>query len=233
MKKTLLFLTLIIIGIIAYFQFFPNKNHSTFFDADIPAGYQSIGLDVSHHQGEMNWDLLFESLPENVNIDFVYLKATEGKDHIDTQWKTNRKQLINKKVKHGAYHFFSTKKFPKPQAEHFLAHYDYQKTDLPPVLDVETEGFSDADLIAKMKTWLTMVEEATGVQPIIYTSKHFYTTKFKSEFKNYKFWIAAYSGRPSIMKRENIIHWQFTDKASVPGTNEFVDLNVSKQQFFH
>lgn len=233
MNKTLLFLALVIFGIITYFQFYPSKNHSTFFDADIPTGYNSIGLDVSHHQGEMNWDLLFESLPENVNIDFVYLKATEGSDHLDTEWKRNRKELLKKKIPHGAYHFFSTKKFPKPQAEHFLNHYKFEATDLPPVLDVETEGFSDEDLIAKMKIWLKFVEDKTGVKPIIYTSKHFYQTKFKNEFEDYKFWIAAYSGRPSIINRNNIVHWQFTDKARVPGTDEFVDLNVSKEHFFH
>ena len=199
----------------------------------IPEGFNAIGIDISHHQGTIDWEqLLSATQVNNEQPAFTYLKATEGTDHLDTQWERNRKECIRLSIKHGAYHFFQPKKLPLPQAEHFLLHYQPQSGDLPPVLDVETEGYSDKDLIYKMTRWLEYVEEKTGMRPIIYTSYHFYKTKFKIEFPTYKFWIASYSRKPKgIMENAQIIHWQFTEKAHLPGHQVLVDMNVSKVPF--
>ena len=82
-----------------------------------------------------------------------------------------------------------------------------------------------------MKEWLSLVEKRTGMRPIIYTPLHFYRTKFKAEFKDYKFWVAAYSRKPKCLNDVRIVHWQFSDKANIPGTKEKVDLSVSKLKF--
>jgi lysozyme len=199
----------------------------------IPEGFTSIGLDVSHHQGKINWeDLLLATKQNNQQPAFVYLKATEGENHTDTQWKRNREECLRLSIKHGAYHFFRPKKLPLPQAEHFLKHYQPKAGDLPPVLDAETEGLSDDDLIHKMTRWLNHVEEQTGMRPIIYTSYHFFKTKLSTKFPNHKFWIAAYSRKPrGLMDNPQIIHWQFTEKAQLPGHHVLVDMNVSKVPF--
>lgn len=194
----------------------------------VPKGFPTIGLDVSHHQGEMDWDKLFNKSGYDSLIHFVYCKATEGNTHIDRQWERNRSILNDYGIPNGAYHFFITTDPPLPQAEHFLNHWKKRDIDLPPVLDVETEGFSDEDLIAKMKIWLTEIENKTGMRPIIYTSLNFYETKFQKDFLNYKFWIAAYSRKPTCIDDERIIHWQFSESGRIPGTREKVDLNVSK-----
>ena len=194
----------------------------------IPEGFPTIGIDVSHHQGKMDWEKLFNRTGYDSLIHFVYCKATEGHTHTDSQWKRNRKILNNFGIPNGAYHFFIPTDPPLPQARHFLKHWKKRDIDLPPVLDVETEGLSDKDLVAKMKIWLKEIEERSGMRPIIYTSLHFYETKFRSDFKDYKFWIAAYSRKPSCINDERIIHWQFSETGRIPGTKEKVDLNVSK-----
>jgi lysozyme len=194
----------------------------------VPEGFPTIGIDVSHHQGEMDWHKLFVETGYDSLIKFVYCKATEGNTHIDTQWERNRRILNDLGVSNGAYHFFIPKDEPLPQAKHFLNHWKKRDIDLPPVLDVEKEGFSDEDLIAKMKIWLNEIENKTGMRPIIYTSLNFYETKFQNHFKNYKFWIAAYSRKPPCINDDRIIHWQFSETGRIPGTKEKVDLNVSK-----
>ncbi|MCE3296041.1 MAG: hypothetical protein K0R65_1755 [Crocinitomicaceae bacterium] len=194
----------------------------------IPEGFPTIGIDVSHHQGEMDWEKLFDKSGFDSLIHFVYCKSTEGNTHIDTQWKRNRKILNNMGIPNGAYHFFIPTDPPLPQAVHFLNHWKKRDIDLPPVLDVETEGISDEDLVAKMKIWLREVEKQTGMRPVIYTSLNFYETKFQDDFKDYKFWIAAYSRKPPCINDERIIHWQFSESGRIPGTREKVDLNVSK-----
>jgi lysozyme len=84
------------------------------------------------------------------------------------------------------------------------------------------------ELIAAMKIWLLEVEQKTGMRPIIYTSLHFYETKFAKDFSEYKFWIAAYSRRPNCLEDARILHWQYSEKGELPGIREKVDFNVSK-----
>jgi len=205
-----------------------NKND---FVHDIPKGFESFGIDISHHQGEIDWKVLLDDEKFDTIIQFVYCKATEGNSHIDTKWEENRKTLNNKGIPNGAYHFFSPQDAPLPQAEHFLNHWKKREVDLPPVLDVETEGISDEDLRNKMEIWLKEVERKSGMRPIIYTSNHFFDTKFKDYFKDYKFWIAAYSRKPECIDDERILHWQYSENGSLPGIDELVDFNVSKIAF--
>lgn len=194
----------------------------------IPAGFPSFGIDVSHHQGEIPWEELFKDQHYDSIIQFVYCKATEGTDHLDTRWKENRNALNRLNVPNGPYHFFSGKTEALPQAQHFLNNWTAREGDLPPVLDVESEGFSDEQLIKGMKIWLLEVEKQTGMRPVIYTSLHFFETKFMNEFKEYKFWIAAYSRKPDCIEDSRIIHWQYSESGELPGISEKVDFNVSK-----
>lgn len=224
--------TLLLGGIAAFAWFwFQSKNKPEtpdHFAKIIPPGYASVGIDVSHHQGEIDWEELLVNKGFDTIIDFVYCKATEGDSHLDTQFERNRKELNDRGVLNGAYHYFLTKQPPRPQAEHFLAHWKKRDIDLPPVLDVEDEGLSDEDLIAKMKIWLEEVEKTSGMRPVIYTSLNFYETKFRNKFPGYKFWLAAYSRQPLYMPEEAVIHWQFSESGRLPGIDNDVDLNVSK-----
>lgn len=196
-----------------------------------PRGFPTMGIDVSHHQGEIDWDKLMTENGFDSLIHFVYCKATEGRTHLDRQWETNRSKLNDMGIPNGAYHFFLPGDSVLPQAAHFLNIWNRRDIDLPPVLDVEIEGKSDKALIDSMKIWLKEVEKKSGMRPVIYTSRHFFETKFQDEFLTYKFWIAAYSGRPSCIDDPRIIHWQYSESGKVPGIREKIDLNVSKLSF--
>jgi lysozyme len=231
-KWIVLLFCLLSAGIVCVF-FWKEKKAITVasFRQTVPKGFPTIGIDVSHHQGEVDWELLMAKSGFDSLIHFVYCKATEGNTHIDTQWETNRKTLNNMGIPNGAYHFFIPTDPPRPQATHFLTHWKKRDIDLPPVLDVETEGISDKDLLAKMQIWLQEVEVKCGMRPIIYTSLHFYETKFKNAFPGYQFWIAGYSKKPDCIEDKQIIHWQYSETGSLPGIDELVDLNVSKLKF--
>src|SRR5690554_6281727 len=73
-------------------------NTSDDFNHTIPKNYKGFGIDVSHHQGKVDWNILFSQtlVPQ---IQFVYIKATEGKDHVDRKWTYNRTALIEKNIK--------------------------------------------------------------------------------------------------------------------------------------
>lgn len=226
----ILFFIIFIISIFTYYFkiYLPKRNNQEIinFSKNIPKGYHSIGIDISHHQGKINWEKLCTSFRLDTLINFVYCKATEGKDMVDSEWEHNRSELIRLEIPNGAYHFFTFKSTPEEQAQNFLKIYKPLPNDLPPVLDIEVEDSSDEILKRKIKIWLEIIENETGKRPVIYTSIHFFETKFKNEFKNYKFWIAAY--RDSLnTKDKRIIHWQYSDKGILPGIKGNIDVNAS------
>lgn len=231
-KWVLLFFAFGLIGIFILYYFPKSKKiNKSEFVAEIPKGFSSFGIDISHHQGEIDWNRLLKNENFDTIIKFVYCKATEGADHVDTKWEENRNTLNNRGIPNGAYHFFQPSVDPKIQAKHFLNHWKKREVDLPPVLDVEVEGKTDIDLIKNMKIWLNEIEQKTGMRPIIYSSLNFFETKFKNEFKNYLFWIAAYSQRPACLTDNRVIHWQYSENGELPGIEELVDFNVSKIAF--
>ncbi len=196
---------------------------------ELPDGFQSYGIDVSHYQKEINWSSVKESMD---SLDFfVYCKVTEGLSLVDERWEENHHHLDEEKIKHGAYHFFRPGQSATWQAKHFMNHYTYDPGHLPPVLDAEVEGISNEFLINGMKNWLERIENQWHVRPIIYTSWSFYKNKFKGKFPGYKFWIARYGDEGEWLDDPNIIHWQYSDNGRVAGIEEPVDLNISKEHF--
>lgn len=194
--------------------------------AQKPSSYTTFGIDISHHQGTIDWEEVFITNALDSSISFVYFKVTEGIDHADTKWLEHQLGLKKFNKHSGAYHFFLPKRDALLQAKNFLTHYSYSKGDLLPVLDTELEGFNDKDLVLKMDVWLDEVERQIGKRPIIYTSLHFYETKFKNEFPNEKFWIASYSRQPDLENDKRIIMWQYSESGEIPGIKKPVDLNV-------
>lgn len=214
----------------AFLHYQKNKVYAPVEMRELPEGFSQHGIDVSHYQGKIDWDGLFSSMDST--LEFVYCKATEGVRFVDPQWKRNEKALRESTTtRHGAYHFFSPHQNAELQAEHYLNVVQPLSGSLPPVLDAETEGPSDAILIRKMKTWLAIVQRQTGVRPIIYTSYHFYRTKFKGKFPGYKFWIASYNPNVRRVKHPDILIWQYSDRGNIPGISGFVDLNMGKSGF--
>lgn len=227
----LIFLILFFIGsgIFAWYFFIRPQSEQTVQLQPLPEGFLSHGIDVSHHQGEIDWNVFFSNM--DTTISFVYCKVTEGTHFTDSEWNRNRTILSEHKMKHGGYHFFTPDVSPQLQADHFLNNYTSTEKDLPPVLDAEVEASTDHILITGMHEWLRIVESEIGVRPVIYTSYSMYRDKMKGKFPGYKFWIASYNPNETRVENSDIIHWQYSDRGSVPGINGMVDLNFSKQSF--
>lgn len=224
-----LFLLLLVSGIlIAYYFYAQPKPVIHRSEINLPRGYQSFGIDISHHQEDIDWETLLNESDYDSLLHFVYFKVSEGSSHEDQKWMQHQKTLKNKGIHHGAYHFFLPKIDAKEQANHFLSKWTKTKSDLPPVIDVEIE---DKNLIQGTLLWLKEVENRTGVRPIIYTSTHLFERYFKSSFKEYNFWVAGYSKEPESTKDPRVLIWQYSDKGRLPGIKTTVDLNYCKIRF--
>ena len=193
----------------------------------MPCNYEVHGIDISHYQGNIDWDKLLHNKETKFPIHFIFMKATEGGDHGDDTFTQNFGQARKYGFIRGAYHYFLPKTDANKQADFFIRTVQLSKGDLPPVLDVETTGKkSPKELKASVKTWLDRIEAHYGTKPILYTSY-----KFKERYLNdsifnaYPYWIAHYY--VDSVKYEGKWHfWQHTDVGNVPGIKEEVDLNV-------
>ena len=193
----------------------------------MPCNYEVHGIDISHYQGKIDWELLTHNREAQFPIHFIFLKATEGGDHGDDTFTQNFGQARKYGFIRGAYHYFIPKTDARKQADFFIRTVQLAKGDLPPVLDVETTGKqSPQELKTAVKTWLDRVEAHYGVKPILYTSYKF-KKRYLSDsiFNAYPYWIAHYY--VDSVRYEGKWHfWQHTDVGTVPGIEEEVDLNV-------
>ena len=192
----------------------------------LPVNYKVHGIDVSHHQGTIDWQAVKATETQNYPIRFVFMKATEGGDYKDRRFAENFRQAGEVGLMRGAYHFYNPNSDPIRQADFFISQVKLEKGDLAPVLDIERKPRSQAQLQADLVKFLNRLEQHYGVKPIIYTSYKYMTRYLNTpEFDNYPLWIAHYY--VDTLSYEGAWQfWQHTDYGTVPGIDESVDLNV-------
>jgi len=163
----------------------------------------------------------------DVKIDFVFIKATEGLNNTDKMFTRNWQNARQAGITRGAYHFFLATKSGKMQAQNFIKQVKLQPGDLPPVIDVENLYGTDAAAMRhEVMLWLQTIEAYYKVKPIIYSYADFYNANFNDSFARYPLWVAHYynEGKPHI--KRDWIFWQHNETAKVNGIATKVDFNV-------
>ena len=204
-------------------------------DVTYPEGYEIHGIDISHHQGKINWKKLKDKgLIDGYPIRFVMIKATEGASRIDANFRSNFYNAREHGFTRGAYHFYSVHSPAKAQAEFFIRHVKLENGDLSPVLDVENKpkNQTDEEFHKSIKLWLNMVESHYGVKPIIYTYYKFKKRHLDDDFfDQYPYWIAHYYVE-KVEYQGEWKFWQHTDAGRLPGIKGNVDFNIYNGSFY-
>lgn len=204
-------------------------------DLSSPDGYEIHGIDISHYQGTIDWEVLRnQGMIDKCPIRFVMIKATEGSNRIDPNFEDNFEQSLEYGFTRGAYHFYSVHSPADQQARFFMHNVKLLKGDLPPVLDVEHKPRNQSDDEFKMSvlTWLRMVEQHYNVKPIIYTYYKFKMRYLDDEaFNDYPYWIAHYYV-DSVEYKGPWKFWQHTDVGRLPGIKGYVDLNIYNGSYY-
>lgn len=192
-----------------------------------PEGFSIRGIDVSHHQGVIDWEKLSKAQIGKDPISFVFIKATEGQDFLDENFNDNFYQARENGLLRGAYHYFKPNVSAKLQAQYFLKQVHLEEGDLPPVLDIEEVGnLSPEELRKASLTWLKAVEKHYHVPPILYTNYKFKVDYLNTkDFDRYPYWIAHYYVR-TISYQGPWKFWQHTDRGRLNGIKGNVDLNI-------
>jgi lysozyme len=188
------------------------------------------GIDISKWQGNIDWHEV-----KRAGTRFVFMKATEGGDHVDDRFVANWNGAKAAGVARGAYHFVFWCRPAHEQVEWFKKHIPNDPDALPPVLDVEWNGHSRTcpkriakDLaLEKIKLMLAELEQHTGKRPIIYTDIPFHKDVLEGELNDYHFWIRSTAAEPQERYNNRAwTFWQFTTTGRVPGIKGDVDRNA-------
>lgn len=184
------------------------------------------GFDVSEYQGKIDWEEA-NSIEDKFPLDFVFIRATAGKNYVDSRFKENWNASKKNKLIRGAYHYYRPNENSIEQADNFIKNVKLRKGDLPPVLDIEKlpKEQSLDSLKVGLRRWLKRVENHYNVKPIIYSGESYYSDFLEDEFSEYTFWIANYNFFVENMK-DDWMFWQFSEKATVPGIKGNVDINI-------
>jgi len=198
-----------------------------------PLWYSEIGVDVSNHQGNIDWPALAGS-----NVTFAYIKATEGGDFRDKRFLLNWEGAKRAGLARGAYHFFTQCRSGAEQAKNFIATVPREHGALPPVIDAEhmgpcSTGQQVSSVIREITTLLDALESHYGRRPVIYTDSEFHAAFLQGQLAGERFWLRSLFWPPSFRRGQWVI-WQFHNAGTRAGINGPVDLNVfrgSRQQF--
>jgi lysozyme len=204
-------------------------------DLSNPAGYEIHGIDISHYQGDINWEVLRnQGMIDKCPVRFVMIKATEGASRVDSKFQENFEQSLEYGFTRGVYHFYSVHSSAEEQARFFISQVNLLKGDLPPVLDVEhkPKRQTDEEFKQSVLRWLTLVEQHYGVKPIIYTYYKF-KMQYLSDpvFDQYPYWIAHYYV-DSVEYKGPWKFWQYTDVGRLPGIKGYVDFNIYNGSYY-
>ncbi len=184
------------------------------------SSYVVRGVDVSHHQGAIDWNRVAAS----GDVQFAWMKATEGVSHTDRRFKRNWRDARKANVLVGAYHFYSMCRGGAAQAAHFIETVPKESNALPPAVDVEADGRCNrvppANLQVELTAFMDKIEAHYGVRPVLYSTSSYIGAHLDDPDE--ELWLAGYSRSP----RRDWLFWQFTDRGRVDGIAGPVDLNV-------
>jgi lysozyme len=212
--------------------------------ANLPPNYQA-GIDISHHNGHINWADI-----KNSEAHFVYIKLSEGvgtPDNKALEHANNAKQLG---LKIGYYHFcrpdqrnggtvINDATAEANEAIKLIA--GLPKADLPLVLDLEDQPpgwdtpLNKEDYLSWVSTFISTIAEKSGLTCMIYSRKEYLDRKLpvNHHLGQNKLWVSYYPSKPDANRVSCPIGWtdwamwQFTESGSI-GSNPNLDINILK-----
>ncbi|MDT0380393.1 lysozyme [Streptomyces sp. DSM 42041] len=195
------------------------------------------GIDVSHHQGGINWGAV-----RNSGIQFAWIKATEGTSFEDPRFNTNYTGAYNAGVIRGAYHFARPNvSSGSAQANFFASNggaWSRDNRTLPGVLDIEHNPYGAmcyGKSTSQMRSWISAFyntyKSRTGRDVVIYTTASWWNTctgRWAGMGNKSPLWAAHWTSSPSPTIPAGFptwTAWQYTSTGSVNGVSGNVDRN--------
>lgn len=190
------------------------------------------GIDVSKHNGVIDWDKV-----KAAGIEFALLRAGFGKEHpnqIDRTFERNYSECKRVGIPVGAYHYSYAKSVSeaKLEAEFFLKIVKDKKFEFPLIFDIEDKTQVDLGktLLTNMCLAFCDAVENAGYYTAIYSNTDWLTNKLDySKLNRYDIWLADWRAKKGWNGQHGI--WQYTNKGSVNGIEGYVDMDVAYKDY--
>ena len=191
------------------------------------------GVDVSAHQGVIDWDAVAKSGIKFAMIRLGYRGYESGKLVEDEYAQANLQGAMDAGLDVGAYFFSQALDIRETdeEIEFMLEILGERYLSMPIVLDWEIPAASarsngmDPVTLTDIQRHFCGIMRDKGYQPMIYfnwhQSEHLYNLH---DLEDYPFWLALYQDRMTYPWKVEM--WQYTNSGKVPGINGPVDLNV-------
>lgn len=192
------------------------------------------GIDVSSHQGNIDWNLVAQDGVEFAIIRVGYRGyGSEGRLVVDEKFENNIKGATAAGIKVGVYFFSQAINEAEllEEANLVLEQIAPYKIECPVVYDVEktsAQGRMNA-ISVEERTQLTKLFCQTiadaGYRPMIYHNTEMGALLINiAELEDYDKWYASYSDQMFYPYDYKI--WQYSDKGKIQGISTDVDLNI-------
>lgn len=197
-------------------------------------GGNVMGIDISKHNGTVDWNAV-----KNAGVEFVILRcgyrgSASGVLVEDEKFRTNIKGATAAGLKVGIY-FFSqavNEMEAVEEASLTLSLIKGHKISYPVYIDVEAangraDGLSAAERTKVVRAFCETVRDS-GYTAGVYSNKNWFAEKMDTgAFGNYRIWLAQYTESPTYTGRYEM--WQYSSRGTIPGIKGDVDLNIFYQ----
>ena len=187
-----------------------------------------FGIDVSQHQGEINWDKV------KSQIDFAILRlgwiGNKENHTLDTQFERNYSECKRLGIPVGVYVYCysNCEETAKSGANWVIEKLKGKSLELPVYIDMEDNSIANQgkDILTNICITFNSIIETNGRWAGVYANKNWYDNFLnKDEIKRrYTTWIATYVDAVDKYKGEYDI-WQNSSKGRIDGITGYVDTN--------
>ena len=194
----------------------------------------SVGVDVSSHQQEIDWELVAANGVEFAMIRVGYRGYTEGEIQPDEYFVQNIEGARAAGLDVGVYFFSQAldEQEAIDEANYVLEQIKDYPLSYPVIFDWEdieadarTDGMDSVQLTKNAIAFCDTIKQA-GYRAGVYFNQRFGYEEFDLEsLQDYVFWLAEYNDTPSFSFHFQI--WQYCNDGRVDGIKTDGDLNLA------
>ncbi|MGI6095580.1 MAG: GH25 family lysozyme [Lachnospiraceae bacterium] len=190
------------------------------------------GIDVSHHQGTIDWTKVKQD-----GVEFAMIRAGYGKNNTDRYWERNAAGCQGQNIALGVYWFSYayTTQMARQEARYCIEKAAKWKVSYPLCFDLEYDTIRFArengvtigrELATEMVRAFCEEVQANGYIPMYYSNLDYLNRMF--DRLPYSLWYARYTQQPM---RDDMAIWQYTAQGRVNGIQGNVDRDISYRDF--
>ena len=194
-----------------------------------PSNATAQGIDVSYHQGTIDW----EKVKNSGQVDFAIIRCGIGMDQTnqdDTQWENNTSECERLGIPYGTflYSYADTVEKAHSEAQHVIRLVQGKNLTYPIYYDMEDNSVMnkiDSKTAGEIAQTFLNTLEANGYKNVaVYSSKSLFETKLTADiFNRYPRWVAHYNDTCGYQGSYHM--WQYTNKGQIDGITGNVDLD--------